>query len=346
MLNILSNIDEENYNIIKDENNVLVFTITSPNHIFDIIGAEQYSKILKFVEYNPLEEKHFFICDFNKDGADKIIWSFISKCDELETCDTIFNSYGKLHNQSLNFVLWEHNLPMSIFARPIDTFLLLMESFGNVDMKMLSVLLKQDDVKQLLNSGNSDLRKIVMNALKATLFNYFSIDLLKLFYENSYNLTSVIGIENVDILLKNTIDLLVPRAKYITAIPTHDDFQKLFKRQFNENKSLVIGFFLIHQMIWEHERSPHLLKQWIHWIHLLPKFMRKHYIDEILPFINQVASKDKKECFANLIIDNEYYEIFDKHTFEEDLMKIIYNKMSDTNPWKTKIFSNECVTSK
>lgn len=342
IFDILSSVDENHYDIIKDEGNMLVFTITSPDHILSIIGAEQYANAMKYADHNPIEDKHLFIFNFDKETDDKIIWGFINNYDDCEICDELFNVYGKRHNQSLNFVLWDNKLPMTILSRPMDTFLLVKESLEQFDMPMLKVLLPQEEVKKIINSGTK-LRKEIMTAIKMTLFQYFSIDLLNLLYDNEYNLTQIIGVENINSLLNYTIDLMASHAKHIKAIPNADDIQKMFKHQFNENKSIAIGMFLTHQMIWEKEKSSNLLKQWVNKILLLPKFFHKHYIDIILPFVNDVSSKEKKECIANIILNCEYYDILENHSFDETFLKYLYNKMSDTNPWKSKIFAKDCV---
>lgn len=342
ILNVLGQVDENNYDIIKNDGNMLVFTITSPDHIFSIIGPEQYANAMKFADHNPIEDKHLFIFNFDKETDDKLIWTFINKYDECETCDELFNVHGKRHNQSLNFMLWENNLPMTTLSRPIDTFLLLKESLEQFDISMLKVLLPQEEVKKIINGGTK-LRREIMSAIKITLFQYYSVDLLNLFYENGYNLTQIIGVENVNSLLNYSIDFMAARGKYIKTIPNAEDIQKMFKHQFNENKSIAIGMFLIHQMIWEKEKSPNLLKLWVNKILLLPIHFHKYYIDIILPFINDISSKEKKECIAKIILNCEYYDVLEKHSFDEMFLKYIYNKMSDTNPWKTKIFSKDCV---
>jgi hypothetical protein len=128
------------------------------------------------------------------------------------------------------------------------------------------------------------------------------------------------------------------------SVPTESDFKELMRGHFNDNKTLAYGMFFIIEKIFDNENNQNILKKWYKKIHMCPKFLQKYFIDKLVPFINQMVSKEKMDYITSIIINCDYYEIFENTTFKSEFVQTLYNKLSDEHPWKQKIVSKEKVT--
>ena len=347
IMDILSRIDENKYTIIKDEDGLLAFTIQSPNDIFNLVGVEQYTKAIQNIDYNPIERKHLFIFNFNKNTDDKMLWTFItSDYDGIERTDCgVYNVNGNRYNKSLNYCLYQNGLPFNVFSRPIDDFLLVRDAFYTNDVDMLSILLEKDSVRQMLNEKKYILKDEIYESLTSSIFRYYSFDVLHLLYKNSYKLANLIGFDAIDSILRNAMEIMLSRCnKAMKNVPTESDFEDLMRGQFNENKALAYGMFFIIEKIFDNESNQNILKKWYKKIHVCPNFLQKHFIAKFVPFINQIVSREKIDYITSLIMNCDYYEIFENNTFNSEFVQTLYNKLSDGHPWKQKIVSKEKVT--
>lgn len=346
IVQILSKIDENKYSIIKDEDGLFVFTIKSPNDIFNLTGVEQYIKATQTIDYSPIEHKHLFIYNFNKSTDDKMLWTVVtSDYDGIERTECVYNANGNRYNKSLNYILYQNGLPFNVFSRPIDDLLLLKEAFNTNDIDMLSILLEKDHIRQNLNKDKYILKDEIYESVNSSIFRYYSFDILNLLYKNGYKLTNLIGFDAIDSILRNAMEIMVNRCnKTMKSIPTESDFKELMRGHFNENKTLAYGMFFIIEKIFDNESNQNILKKWYKKIHMCPKFLQKYFIDKFVPFINQMVSKEKMDYITSIIINCDYYEIFENTTFKSEFVQTLYNKLSDEHPWKQKIVSKEKVT--
>lgn len=346
IIKILSNIDENKYSIIKDEDGIFAFTIRSANDILNIIGYEQYMRMMRNGDYSPLDNKHLFIFNFNKNSDERILWTFVvNNYDGIERIDSIFDANGNRYNKSLNWVLYSSQLPFDVFSKPIDDFLLLKESFNDIDMDMLSMLLAKEEVKQILNDKKMPLKNEIYDVLMSSLFRQFSFDILNLLYKNGFKLSNLISCESVDNILRTAMDIMIPRCvKTMKSIPNEKDYEDLMSYKFNENKSLAYGMFYIIDMIWKNEKNPNILKKWYKKIHMCPKHLINYYLDELVPFINQMVVKEKIDYISKIIIDCGRFDIIENNQINDGFVKTLCDKLSDENPWKQKFVSKEKVT--
>lgn len=345
LMGMLEKSNDEEYDIIKDEDNMLVFSVKSARLVINVVGYEQYSKVLKRIDYNPSDKKHLFICDFSKNSSNRMLWAYNSYCEgSRELIENIYDANGDVYNRSLNMVLYENNLPLDIFKKPIDKFSLLKEVMNEYDIEFLSHLLKKEEYRNFLLEKKMVLKNEIYNLLHMTLFNNFSFSALNLFYENGFNLTDLIGCEKVGALFRTTIDTMMSRSKYMKTVPTENDFKKLMNYQLAENKIIPYGMFFTFQIMWENEKNFNIVKPWYTRIHMFNRDLQKYFMTLFIPFINQIVSKDRAEYIADIIINNDLFDMLEGIELKDIFNKVLLNKLPETHPWKIKIMSNSMAT--
>ena len=342
VMNILKKVDDDHYDIIYDNDNVLLFTMTSPNDILQIIGYAQYSKMLDMSRFNPIQKKHFFICDFNKTTDDKLLWGFVH-CENEEgemANDKIYNIHGQIYNKSLNWVLYTNHLPMDLLNSPSHEFSILTNAFNQMDVELLSLLLNDEKYRNFLMKNKYILQDVIFQSLEISLFSTYSFDILDVIYNNGYKLSDLIQQKNIN-------DLLFIAAsnmnRCIKTVPSLNDYKKLIQYQLHESKIIPYFLFFTFDKIWKNDANADI-DRWVMNIKGFSKELKVYYLNAIKPFLSEINDKEIVQKIGMLIIDTQYFDVFSDIKMTNHFKDFFQNKLSDDNPWKQKLVSKELIT--
>ena len=318
LLVILSTIDEYNYDIIKNEGDILVFTIKSSQDIVRITGVNQYAKMLNFTLNNPISYTHLFICDFSKNDDNKLLWTFAYDFTENEINYSLFNSKGYKCDKSLYHVLYEYNLPFDIFCNPISMVDIFVNAFETYDMKLLDILLSDKNAIKFLK--NKKVKNSISDSIICSLYHHHSFDVINLIYSKGLLLSNLIDDSFVNKLLSKTLAYI-----NISDVPSKKDYDKLFSYKINKYCIDAYANFYLFELIWNNEKKPELIKDWFVNMSCIdsPKVLR-YFIDCIKPYFNDIVSKVKINVIANAIIKAEYFDVL-----SNDLNDILTKEVND-----------------
>lgn len=328
------NILEENYEVLKDEENQLIITVNSSNVIM-LIGYSQYCKVIADMSFNPLNYRHILFFDFSKETSDKLYWGIIDEYEGIEECVKIFDTNGQKQNISCDYLLFKNEIPYNIFARPNDEYHIISNAIKRFDFPLLSLLLQKSSIKELLKKDSS-LKNELKSSLTASLCSIFTIDLLNMLYENNLKLFNLFNESQMNNLFNDCIRVL--NGFKVARIPSKDIYDEVFRGTLVSNKSIPYGIIYAMEMILQQENSSKLISDWIKNIVLIPSSaIRKYIIDLLLTHVSETTSWDKLQKIVQIILKTNYLEGLEKLSqikLSSNISEQIYNSLSNDNPLK------------
>lgn len=327
---------EDNYEILKENENQLIITVNSSNVIM-LIGYSQYCKVISEMSFNPLYNQHILFFDFSKESDDKLYWGFIDEYEGIEDCTTIFNVNGKKENISCDYLLIQNDIPYHLFKRPKDDYNIIMNAIMKYDFPLLSLLLKKGSIKALLRKDSS-LKGELKNILVASLCSIYTPDLLNMLYDNDFKLLDLFTESQLNNLMNECIRILNEYKGTLKQMPSKDIYDKVFNGTFNPNKSIPYGIIYAMEMILRQETSAKIINDWVKNITLIPSsVIRKYIIDLLLTHVSETTSWDKLQKIIQIILKTNYLEGLEKLSqikFSIDISDNIYNSLDNDNPLK------------
>lgn len=312
ILNILSKIDEYDYDIIKDENNILVFTIKSPMDIMKFTGIGQYANVMKIISLNPIKYKHLFIFDFSKNDNEKMLYTFAYDLMETEISHTLFDLNGERHHKSLYHVLFEYEIPFDIFNNQCDLIMVLRNAFNYLDVRFLKVLLSNNSIKSFLIKNKKEFKTSISDSILCSLYHHYSFDIIELLYSKGFTLGKLIDNAFVDKLLTNAVTQ-IGNNNILTKVPSEIDYENLFSYKIYRAEVNAYANFYLFNLIWGKENQKELMRNWVLCLNKINNVEILNYLlNCIKPYINKIVSQDKLNVIGNAIILIDNFDFLNK----------------------------------
>lgn len=258
-LDFLETALNENYDIVYHENNKIAIITDSPMARF-VIGIS-YNHIT-FCNTN----KCIIFADFSKNQYDdnRILFAGVNWDEEIkeERPTKVFCLNQNIDtNISFDNLLEEYQLPYNIICRTENKLERFVSAFSSLNVQLVDLLLKDKELVGILKKNKNQLssRYNIESYLTNSIFNVYTIDMLKVLYDNNIKLSSIMGFKYVDSILANLI-YEIGGLSHGSNPPTDEEMKLLFENnKFNSNKCKFIGFYLAAKLIIEHENCDNII---------------------------------------------------------------------------------------
>lgn len=237
-------IGEDNYDVIKDNNNHFVF-ITNHDNIRFVIGDNYRTKLS-----NPDNKKHIVFCDFEKENynSEKIYFAIINKntSTEEEYVSTTYDCSCSESNESFDELLSRFELPYDTIARVYDEEECLKDNILSFNFSKVGDAIK--DKKRIIKIfKDEDVRSDMNDNLYRTA-NNCSFDLINFFYDNGYKLCELLTPSYVASVVRNAI--YMTNEHRVKELPTKEDYDKMMNHELPNRKVFgIFNYFFAKQII-------------------------------------------------------------------------------------------------
>lgn len=247
-------IDEDDYYVIYDDNNKVVFIAENDNIKYFLGDA--------FMCNNGENSANEYIvfADFNKSKNDpeRLAFGMITHNykEHESSCSNLFNYRFEPINKSFDSMLEEYNLPYDVICRTDNTIERFYSSYYNLELASVKDLIK--DKKVIDSIKEHDRSDIINEQLINVTFSYNSADYVDLFYNAGLTLSDAIGSKRTGDFARRLINSMFDSAGHDFSrmiVPTEKDIEDLYNGNFEENhrKAMYVGNFIILMKVIEKE---------------------------------------------------------------------------------------------
>ncbi len=242
-------VTSDNYDIISDNNDKMVFFVKHPNVRF-IIG-KQYSHY--FDENISGKSKHILFCDFSKDVNDsaRIKFGLIDRnsLTNEEECENIYDLSCCKISDTLNKLIVEYNLPYDIICRVYNEDKIILNKLFSYNLNNLKeVLPNKEKILELFKKY--DVITKFIGILNLSLNTYNTYDIIDAFIDNGYKFSDLLTFYNASTVVKNALYNIGNYGHRGIKEPTEELYNKLINKTLKDrNVHLYFSFFFAKRII-------------------------------------------------------------------------------------------------
>lgn len=154
-------------------------------------------------------------------------------------------------------LLEEYNLPYNIICRTENKIERFIGAFSTYNIQLVDTLLKDKDLVNTLKASKNTLANHynIDSYVNNSIFNGYTIDMLKVLYDNNVMLSDIMKSRSIDSILSNLIYEIGNLCTNPNP-PTQSEMELLFsKNRFSYDKCKFIGFYMAADLILKHEKN-------------------------------------------------------------------------------------------
>lgn len=246
-------VDFDDYYIIHDDEDRVVIIAEDDNIRYFLGDAYMDNR-----HYNYQHgDQHIIFADFTKKQNDpeKLIFGIIHHnfATHESTCSKLYNDRFEAITQSFDSKLEEYGLPYDTICRTDNTVDRFYTAYAGLELATVKDLIKDKAVREDLKSQHR--ASLIRDMLINVTFNYSSVDYLKVFYDNGYTLSEVIGGGYASDFGRRILNTMCDyRAN--PDVPSLEDIESFSSERMNNySHAMYIGYFLMLMMFIENETS-------------------------------------------------------------------------------------------
>lgn len=242
-------VTSDNYDIISDNNDKMVFFVKHPNVRF-IIG-KQYSHY--FDENISGKSKHILFCDFSKDVNDsaRIKFGLIARNNltNEEECENIYDLSCCKISDTLNKLIIEYNLPYDIICRVYNEDKIILNKLFSYNLNDLKeVLSNKEKILELFKKD--DVTNKFIGILNLSLNTYNTFDIINAFIDKGYKFSELLTFYNASTIVKNALYNIGNYGHRGIKEPTEELYNKLINKTLKDrNSHLYFSYFFAKKII-------------------------------------------------------------------------------------------------
>lgn len=246
---------DDSFDIVyQDDNKIAIIT---ENPMVRFIVGEAYNNI---AYCNT--KKCVIFADFSKDQHDDNRLLFVgvnwNNSVKEEKPTKVFNLGVNVEtNIPFDNLLEEYNLPYNIICRTENKLERFISAFSSYNVQLVDTLLKDKDLVNTLKTSKNTLNNHynIAEYVNNSIFNVYTIDMLKVLYDNNVMLSDIMNSRSIDSILSNLI-YEIGNLCHNPNPPTQSEMELLFsKNRFNYDKCKFIGFYMAADLILKHEKN-------------------------------------------------------------------------------------------
>lgn len=246
---------DDSFDIVyQDDNKIAIIT---ENPMVRFIVGEAYNNI---AYCNT--KKCVIFADFSKDQHDDNRLLFVGvnwdNSVKEERPTKVFNLCVNVEtNIPFDNLLEEYNLPYNIICRTENKIERFIGAFSTYNIQLVDTLLKDKDLVNTLKASKNTLANHynIDSYVNNSIFNGYTIDMLKVLYDNNVMLSDIMNSRSIDSILSNLIYEIGNLCTNPNP-PTQSEMELLFsKNRFSYDKCKFIGFYMAADLILKHEKN-------------------------------------------------------------------------------------------
>lgn len=246
---------DDSFDIVyQDDNKIAIIT---ENPMVRFIIGDAYNNI---AYCNT--KKCVIFADFSKDQHDDNRLLFVGvnwdNSVKEERPTKVFNLCVNVEtNIPFDNLLEEYNLPYNIICRTENKIERFIGAFSTYNIQLVDTLLKDKDLVNTLKASKNTLANHynIDSYVNNSIFNGYTIDMLKVLYDNNVMLSDIMKSRSIDSILSNLIYEIGNLCTNPNP-PTQSEMELLFsKNRFSYDKCKFIGFYMAADLILKHEKN-------------------------------------------------------------------------------------------
>lgn len=229
-------VNQENTEILKSDDNKLVISVCDKNIMY-FFGETYMNTIPK----NLWKLQHILFIDFSLSAYDlnRIQYAIIQtdNITDEDYCGQTYNIYSLVANNRFESILIDFGLPYDTIRRTNNIYKQLYDGFSSFNSKMIKSIIAKLSTKELNDFFTSYMRQDnFYSLLNLSAVSYYSLDYVKILYENGISLSKIIGnrffSSLIGELIRNVKDYGgALRIFYKT--PSEEDVKNLYEKKIN-----------------------------------------------------------------------------------------------------------------
>lgn len=245
----------DSFDIVYHDNNKIA--IITENPMVRFVLGDSYNNI----GYCNTRKCVIF-ADFNKNqyDDDRLLFVGINFDDSIkeERPSKVFNmSLNVETNIQFDSLLEEYNLPYNIICRTENKLERFISAFSSYNIQLVDSFLKDKDLINKLKTNKNFISSHynIASYINNSIFNVYTIDMIKVLYDNNVMLSDLISNRHIDSIISNLI-YEISYLGYNSNPPTSSEIEAIFnKNKFNNDKRKFIGFYMAVDLILKHEKN-------------------------------------------------------------------------------------------
>lgn len=245
----------DSFDIVYHDNNKIA--IITENPMVRFVLGDSYNNI----GYCNTRKCVIF-ADFNKNqyDDDRLLFVGINFDDSIkeERPSKVFNmSLNVETNIQFDSLLEEYNLPYNIICRTENKLERFISAFSSYNIQLVDSFLKDKDLINKLKTNKNFISSHynIASYINNSIFNVYTIDMIKVLYDNNVMLSDLISNRYIDSMLSNLI-YEISNLSHNSNPPTSSEIEAIFnKNKFNNDKRKFIGFYMAVDLILKHEKN-------------------------------------------------------------------------------------------
>lgn len=245
----------DSFDIVYHDNNKIA--IITENPMVRFVLGDSYNNI----GYCNTRKCVVF-ADFNKNqyDDDRLLFVGINFDDSIkeERPSKVFNmSLNVETNIQFDSLLEEYNLPYNIICRTENKLERFISAFSSYNIQLVDSFLKDKDLINKLKTNKNFISSHynIASYINNSIFNVYTIDMIKVLYDNNVMLSDLISNRYIDSMLSNLI-YEISNLSHNSNPPTSSEIEAIFnKNKFNNDKRKFIGFYMAVDLILKHEKN-------------------------------------------------------------------------------------------
>lgn len=245
----------DSFDIVYHDNNKIA--IITENPMVRFVLGDSYNNI----GYCNTRKCVIF-ADFNKNqyDDDRLLFVGINFDDSIkeERPSKVFNmSLNVETNIQFDSLLEEYNLPYNIICRTENKLERFISAFSSYNIQLVDSFLKDKDLINKLKTNKNFISSHynIASYINNSIFNVYTIDMIKVLYDNNVMLSDLISNRYIDSIISNLI-YEISNLSHNSNPPTSSEIEAIFnKNKFNNDKRKFIGFYMAVDLILKHEKN-------------------------------------------------------------------------------------------
>lgn len=245
----------DSFDIVYHDNNKIA--IITENPMVRFVLGDSYNNI----GYCNTRKCVIF-ADFNKNqyDDDRLLFVGINFDDSIkeERPSKVFNmSLNVETNIQFDSLLEEYNLPYNIICRTENKLERFISAFSSYNIQLVDSFLKDKDLINKLKTNKNFISSHynIASYINNSIFNVYTIDMIKVLYDNNVMLSDLISNRYIDSIISNLI-YEISNLSHNYNPPTSSEIEAIFnKNKFNNDKRKFIGFYMAVDLILKHEKN-------------------------------------------------------------------------------------------
>ena len=249
-------INEENYSILKMDDDLVVVATKDPNVRY-LIGKTAHDRILR--DINDENCTYILFCDFeNEDGPITTI-IHANRTTFVEKCTGVFDSMGlTLESTDFDGLLNTYGLPYDIICRSQDKMGVFKSDFNNFRLSKVATALDDEEVRNtLLRKDDVELMYAISETLTESVISHYSLDLIKLIYSKGLQISSILAPKEFSHFMYKVLYNYVRIGIGVRRrdLPSKDTIAAFHNNSLRNDQRTLVGWFVVLDMLLDNEKD-------------------------------------------------------------------------------------------